>query len=615
MRLLRAALLIASFLAVPALAGLNRWTLDGPAGGKVTQFVADVSAPSTVYAATQSGLYRSADSGQHWTVVPEMFGVPVVNVAVTPADPSRVFAATQSGLFRSSDRGATWTNVSPRSLVAYRLAVSPSNANVLYLDSNRGFGVSTDGGVTFALGAAGLGQGGITSLSVDPQVPSTVYASFNSYDGVFKSVDEGAHWSASNSGLPNSLFFTVYWLEVDPSNGNTIYAAGQGGVYKSTDGGGSWSALNLGTPIGYAYSLSINRFAPSMVFAATANGLFRSNDGGAHWSALAATFNVSSIGITSTDGMSIVTSADFKVSRSSDGGATLQESSSGLTAFSVNAIVTDPRDPSTVYAGGPPGIFKSRDHGRTWSLTGREAKALAIDATDSNTLYMLFLTALYRSVDGGATWDGFSNGLPDNATSAIATPPAIHGRLYAVAGGVIYRRDGEQPWTALTTGLPANGVIFIGFDPSNGQSMFAATASALFRSSDGGNSWSAASLPQGFSPSGLVIDPFDVRHQFVWSETALYVTTDGGSTWSSVPTAFLNTIVFDPTTRGRVYRNAAPTLGWSNDGGKTWARLDYGLGPLSGAVLAIGRDGTLFKGGPEGGVYVYEFGRRRAAGK
>lgn len=618
MRLVFVSVVIGAFLTLPALAGPNRWTLDGPTGGKVNQFVTDVSVPSIVYAAAQSGLYRSTDSGQHWTGAPEMFGTPVSAVAVTPADPSRVFAATQSGLMRSTDRGATWTNLSPQFLVVYQVAASPSNANVVYIDSNHGLGVSTDGGVTFATAAGtGLaGTGSITAMRVDPQVPTTVYASLNSYYGVYKSVDSGAHWSAANSGLPtSSLFFAAYSLEIDPANGSTIYIVGQGGVYKSADGGGSWNALNLGKEIGYAYSLAVNRSSPSMLFAATANGLFRSGDGGAHWSELGSTFNVTGVAINSFDGTSVVTSADFKVYRSTDGGVTMQESSGGLTAFSVNAIAVDPHDPFKVYAGGPQGIYKSSDHGKTWSLTGRQASALAIDATDSNTLYMLFFTALYRSVDSGATWEGFSEGLPNNATTAIASAPGIHGRIYAVAGGTIYRRDGEQPWSSLTTGLPANGVLFIAFDPSNGQSMFAGTSDALFRSANGGNTWSGVSLPAGFSPSGMAIDPFDSRHQFVWSLGSMFVTNDGGSAWSPAETGFLNTIVFDPSTRGRVYRNAAPILTWSNDGGKTWARRDYGLGPIGGAILAIGGDGTLFKGGPDGGVYVFESGRRRAAGR
>lgn len=550
-------------------------------------------------------MFRSTDAGQHWVAVPEMLGDPVYAVAVTAADPAEVFAATYAGLMKSSNRGETWTNLSPFPL-SLLVAVSPSNAEVVYTVQSSGPKVSTDGGVTFGSVGTGLAVAPITALRVDPQTPTTVYASLNSNDGVYKSVDAGAHWSPANHGLPG----VVYSLEIDPVSGNTIYAVGQGGVYKSTDGGGSWGALNLGTPIGYAYSLAINRSSPSMLFAATANGLFRSADGGSHWTALALTFNVSAVAINTSDGMSIVASADYKNYRSTDGGATVQESSVGLTAFQANAIVVDPNDSSTVYAGGPQGIFQSGDYGRTWSLTGRAATALAIDAADSKTLYLLFLTALYRSSDGGITWDGFSDGLPGGNSNAIASAPGIHGRLYAISGGTIYRRDGEGPWTSLTSGLPENGVAFIAFDPSNGQSVFAASSSGLFKSVDGGNTWSAATLPAGLSPSGLAVDPFDARHQFVWSDASLYVTSDGGANWASVDTIFLSTVVFDRRTRGLVYLNSLATLLGSVDGGKTWARFNYGLGPISGELLVPAVDGTLFKGGVNGGVYVFQFGRR-----
>src|ERR1700747_3086428 len=97
MRPLRALGFTATFVAFPALA-FNSWSINGPTGGKVNQFVADPAIPSTVYAATQNGLFRSTDAGQHWIAAPAMLGTEVDSVGVSAADPTKVFAATFSGL-------------------------------------------------------------------------------------------------------------------------------------------------------------------------------------------------------------------------------------------------------------------------------------------------------------------------------------------------------------------------------------------------------------------------------------------------------------------------------------------------------------------------------------
>lgn len=67
--------------------------------------------------------------------------------------------------------------------------------------------------------------------------------------------------------------------------------------------------------------------------------------------------------------------------------------------------------------------------------------------------------------------------------------------------------------------------------------------------------------------------------------------------------------------RGRVYLYGAAVTRVSMDGGTTWTRHNHGLGPISGEHLVIAKDGTLFKGGLNGGVYIYQFSRHRAVRK
>src|SRR6476646_2220401 len=67
---------------------------------------------------------------------------------------------------------------------------------------------------------------GATALTVDPAVPSTIYAR-TSYGGVFKSTDSGGSWKAlSNVTGVNSII-------VDFKDSSTVYAATFHGVVKS----------------------------------------------------------------------------------------------------------------------------------------------------------------------------------------------------------------------------------------------------------------------------------------------------------------------------------------------------------------------------------------------
>src|SRR5205807_941319 len=115
-------------------------------------------------------------------------------------------------------------------------------------------------------------------------------------------------------------------------------------------------------------------------------------------------------------------------------GVTSSPAGSGLSAFYTAAIVTDPVNPSIVYASGPSGIFKSTDRGDTWtSLFPNFCLVLAADPFNSSTLYGSFGGSVRRSTDGGSTWQDFRTALP-NTVSLIATDPLVQGSIYAIAG-------------------------------------------------------------------------------------------------------------------------------------------------------------------------------------
>lgn len=99
--------------AAPAAAGTNEWSSHGPDGGLVRVLAVDPRTPTTLYAATSGGVFKSLDGGTRWTAANRGLGFrPVVALAVDPVTPATLYAATEEffggGVFKSADGGATW---------------------------------------------------------------------------------------------------------------------------------------------------------------------------------------------------------------------------------------------------------------------------------------------------------------------------------------------------------------------------------------------------------------------------------------------------------------------------------------------------------------------------
>jgi photosystem II stability/assembly factor-like uncharacterized protein len=109
----------------------------------------------------------------------------------------------------------------------------------------------------------------VWALAIDPQTPTTVYASVSPYggtlSGVLKSTDGGANWIAVNNGLP----YLPGALAIDPEAPTTLYAGTGGGVFKSIDGGANWSAMNEGLTNPSVHALAVR---PQNLYAGTLGG-------------------------------------------------------------------------------------------------------------------------------------------------------------------------------------------------------------------------------------------------------------------------------------------------------------------------------------------------------
>lgn len=69
------------------------------------------------------------------------------SLAIDPAPPSTVYAGSQGGLFRTANRAKIWTEIDSglSALKVYALAVDPANPSMLYVGTEIGLFKSADG--------------------------------------------------------------------------------------------------------------------------------------------------------------------------------------------------------------------------------------------------------------------------------------------------------------------------------------------------------------------------------------------------------------------------------------------------------------------------------------
>ncbi len=401
------------------------------------------------------GLYESPDLGVTWTPLHDgTWPILVVeDIAVDPSDSARIFAAIDGGgVNRTTDGGVTWQiGVGGSQALAGRsIRFRPGNSQELFLGtSSLAVFQSTNGGDTFVQSSAGISELDLFSIDANPLNADEIAVAFQGQNngGVLSSTDAGTSWLLESA--PPTRYSTVGFAP-----DGTVYAISSGpssvaqeGLYRR-ENNGTWTPLGPDQGPLYESDLNTMRFSLNNADLILLGGsdfgvagfegtIWRSTDAGLSWTKVFETATGTFERVTDLEIIEDGTDQNMVAAwnsesgdniggalRSTDGGASWFDSSSGLPAFFRGPrLCVSPSDPQTLLISGwlsfqSGGLFRTTDAGATWASTGwtgtNTVGDVACHPVDDQLLFVTQLSggdAVLRSQDGGATFAPFSNGL------------------------------------------------------------------------------------------------------------------------------------------------------------------------------------------------------------
>lgn len=315
----------------------------------------------------------------------------ITSMVIHPTAPSTVYAGTVSGVFKTTNGGRTWTamnnGLTNRNVLA--MVIDPSTPATLYVAIGNGFqggtGVykSTDGGGTWIRRSTGILHTELVSLAIDPSAPNTLYLGVSpccSGGGshIYKTTDGAGNWAL----IPTAEAVYPASIVVDPLNHSTIYVAdatSQGALYKSTNSGASFDKFTL-APNSPVRWVAVSPHTAGLVYATVDQGVFRSTDGGTNWTQQPNRFGKIYFDPVSPATLYLLaggfSNSDFL--KSTDNGQTWTLMNKGLNGGLPVALVIDPLRPSTLYLGAP-------------STFVQDAFVTKINSAGNNLVYSTFI--------------------------------------------------------------------------------------------------------------------------------------------------------------------------------------------------------------------------------
>ncbi len=172
-------------------------------------------------------------------------------------------------------------------------------------------------------------------------------------------------------------------------------------------------------------------------------------------------------------------------------------STSSIAGAEINALQISPSSNTTVYAGGPGGLWVSTDSAATWK----------------NILVNFSVQDLYLN--------------PSNPAAIVAAGD------YGAHGKIVVSTDSGATWTqTYNDASPDSQVTGVTANPANPMQMFASLAEGtVITSNDGGVTWATVAQNTGDVALGIRMSSLNSNLYLLLQRKGLLVSTNSGKTW------------------------------------------------------------------------------------
>ncbi len=271
------------------------------------------------------------------------------------------------GLFRRTPGDTTWTNMYQPGLLTFGMGIWQKGTTLRrYLCIGNGLHRSDDDGRSWRV-LTDWHTEEVLSVALDPRDSALIYVA--TPFGVFKSTDDGAHWTKKMRGMKK---WFVKIVLIDQSDPNTLYAAGEDDLYRTTDRGEHWTPLHVG-----ASSIEAVVQHPTdskhLVLGTEDDAVRVTTDGGRSWKEGKGLPKSAFYGLCASSDGHAMYAGGFKTGlwKSNDGGLSWNLLWENSDIEAIFTIFVHPDDPFHLMVGtSGQGIYESRDGGRTWVYAG-----------------------------------------------------------------------------------------------------------------------------------------------------------------------------------------------------------------------------------------------------
>jgi len=425
-----------------------------------------LSDPNRLYAAVMSttgrgasGVYRSNDGGESWTLVSTDSRLGL-DIRVHPKNPDVVFVGNIAA-YRSVDAGKTWTSIkgAPGGDDYQRIWINPLQPDIMLFTADQGAVVTVNGGRTWS-SWYNQPTAQLYHVTTDNQFPYWVYGG-QQESGAIGTASRGNGGQISFRDWIGVGADEYAYIAPDPLDSNIIYGGRVMRFDKRTGQSQNVApeALRSGKyRILRTMPLLFHPADPKTLFFAT-NVLWKTTTGGRDWTIVSPDLSreqpdvPDSIGIYRTPEMA-------KMARR------------GV----IYAVSPSPRDVNVIWAGTDDGLVHvTRDGGKTWTnVTPKELRAWdkvsQVDAGhfDANTAYISVNAIrrddmrphIYKTHDGGRTWTHIVSGInPTGPVNVVREDPKKAGLLFAgTEREVVFSVDDGAHWQSLRMNMPATSI-------------------------------------------------------------------------------------------------------------------------------------------------------------